>query len=172
MKDSEDKKIENADDKGVKKETEDLQAQLEAAKKEAEENLAGWQRAKADFLNSKKEQEKAMADYRRYVGEDMILALLPTVDSFDLAARHLPEELKDSDWAKGVMCIKGMFESFLRDAGVSEIRSVGEKFDPNLHEAVGEAESDKEEGTVIEEVQKGYNLGDKVIRVAKVKVAR
>jgi len=113
-----------------------------------------------------------MSDFRRYAKEDMILALLPTVDSFDLATKHLPEELKDSDWAKGIMCIKGMFENFLRDAGVSEIKSVGEKFDPNLHEAVGETESEEEEGTVTEEIQKGYRLGDKVIRAAKVKVAK
>jgi len=171
MKDPECKKT-NTKKKNERKKIEELEAQLEVAKKEAEENLAGWQRAKADFLNFKKDQERAMSDFRRYAKEDMILALLPTVDSFDLATKHLPEELKDSDWAKGIMCIKGMFENFLRDAGVSEIKSVGEKFDPNLHEAVGETESEEEEGTVTEEIQKGYRLGDKVIRAAKVKVAK
>ncbi len=177
MENSEDKKIEGRE-KAEEKERgggggpKGPEEALESAKKEAEENLAGWQRAKADFLNFKKDQEKAMADFKKYANEDMVLALLPTVDSFELATRHLPEDLKDSDWVKGIMCIKGMFENFLRDAGVVEIKAVGEKFDPRLHEAVADAESEEEEGTVVEEIQRGYEMGGKVIRAAKVKVAR
>ncbi|MFA7169701.1 MAG: nucleotide exchange factor GrpE [Candidatus Paceibacterota bacterium] len=146
--------------------------QLVEVQKTAEENLAGWQRAKADFLNYKKDQEKMLSDFRKYANADIITSLLPTVDSFDLAVKHLPEELKDSDWVKGIICIKGMFENFLRDAGVSEIKSTGEEFDPNLFEAVAEEESDEKENTVIEEVQKGYKIGERVIRPAKVKVAK
>lgn len=177
MENSEDKKLEDEQTRtdkgeGTGGEIAELRARLAEMEKAAEENLAGWQRAKADFLNFKKDQEKAMADFRRYAGEDMILSLLPTVDSFELAARHLPEELKDSDWAKGVLCIKGMFENFLREAGVVEIKALGEKFDPTMHEAVGEQESDREEGAVVEEVQKGYKMGGKVIRAAKVKIAK
>lgn len=149
-----------------------LESQLAAAERVAADNLAGWQRAKADFLNYKKEQEKMLADFRRYANEDIILSLLPTVDSFDLAAQHLPEELRNSDWAKGILCIKGMFENFLRDSGVIEIQTVGEKFDPQLSEAVGEEESDLPEDTVTAQLQKGYRMGEKVIRVAKVKVAK
>jgi molecular chaperone GrpE len=149
-----------------------LENKLAFTEKEVEENLAGWQRAKADFINYKRDQEKMLSELRKYANQDMIMALLPTVDSFDLATKHLPSELKDSDWAKGVMCIKGMFENFLRDAGVMPIAALGKKFDPNLFEAVGEEESDEQEDTVIEEIQKGYKMGDKVIRPAKVKVAK
>jgi molecular chaperone GrpE len=149
-----------------------LENKLASAEKESGDNLAGWQRAKADFVNYKRDQEKMLSDFRKYANQDMIMALLPTVDSFDLATKHLPSELKDSDWVKGIICIKGMFENFLRDAGVTPIAALGKKFDPNLFEAVGEEESDEEEDTVIEEIQKGYMIGDKIIRPAKVKVAK
>ncbi|MCK5491423.1 MAG: nucleotide exchange factor GrpE, partial [Candidatus Pacebacteria bacterium] len=77
-----------------------------------------------------------------------------------------------SDWAKGMVCIKSQFDNFLKEAGVEEIKAIGEKFDPNLFESVGEEESGEEEGTVIVEIQKGYNMAGKVIRPAKVKIAK
>jgi len=176
MENSKDKKNDHPEEAGKsqsgEREVTELEAQLIEAKKEAEENLAGWQRAKADFLNYKKDQEGRLDNLRKFANEDIIVSLLPTIDSFELATKHMPVELEDSDWVKGIICIKGMFENFLRDAGVFPIKAVGEKFDPNLFEAVGEIESDKPEDTVIEEVQKGYKMGDKVIRPAKVKIAR
>ncbi|MCK4592696.1 nucleotide exchange factor GrpE [Candidatus Parcubacteria bacterium] len=150
----------------------DLNKELEERKKQAEENLAGWQRAKADFVNYKKDQEKYLNEFRKYASEDMIVKLLPTIDSFQLAIDHLPKDLKNSDWAEGIICIKSQFDNFLKDVGVEEIKSVGEKFDPNLFESVGEEESDQEEGIIISEIQKGYKIYEKVIRPAKVKVAK
>lgn len=157
---------------GVSADVGSLQAEISRLEEQSAENLAGWQRTKADFLNYKKDQERVIAELRKYANEDIVLALLPTVDSFELATRHLPDDLKDSDWVKGILCIKGMFENFLRDAGVTEIRALGEKFDPNLFEAVGEIEMEGDPDTVGEEVQKGYRMGDKVIRPAKVRVVR
>lgn len=148
------------------------ESELEEYKKQAEENLAGWQRAKADFLNYKKDQEKFLGEFRKYASEDLIIKLLPTIDSFNLAAEHLPPDLKNNDWAKGIICIKSQFDNFLKDAGVEEIKSIGEKFDPNLFESVGEEESDKEEGIIISEIQKGYKMFGKVIRAGKVKAAK
>lgn len=149
----------------------DLKQELEECKKQVEENLAGWQRAKADLVNYKKDQEKYLEEFRKYASEDMIIKLLPTIDSFELATKHLPKDLKDSDWAKGMICIKNQFDNFLKDVGVEEIKSVGEKFDPSLFESVGEEESDQEEGIIIAEIQKGYKMFGKVVRVGKVKVA-
>ncbi len=146
--------------------------EVENYKKQAEENLLGWQRAQADMVNYKKEQEKNLIEFRKYANEDMIMNLLPTVDSFALATNYLPEDLKDSDWVKGILCIQGQFDGFLKEAGVEEIKSVGEKFDPNLFESVGEEESDKEDGTVTVELQKGYKMSGKVIRPAKVRIAK
>ena len=149
----------------------DSKQKLAEYKKQSEENLAGWQRAKADFVNYKKDQEKYLEEFRKYASEDIIVKLLPTIDNFELAIKHLPEDLKNSDWAKGMICIKGQFDSFLKEVGVEEIKAVGEKFDPSLFESVGEKESDEEEGTVIAEVQKGYRMCGKVIRVGKVIIA-
>jgi len=150
----------------------EIKKELKEYKKQAEENLVGWQRAKADFVNYKKDQEKYLNEFRKYANEDVIVKLLPTIDSFELAVQHLPKELKDTDWAKGIICIKNQFDNFLKDVGVEEIKSVGEKFNPNLFESVGEEESDQEEGTIIAEVQKGYKMFGKVVRVGKVKVAK
>ena len=148
----------------------DTRQELEKSKKQSEENLAGWQRAKADFVNYKKDQEKYLDEFRKYASEDVIIKLLPTIDNFELAVKHLPEDLKNSDWAKGIICIKNQFDNFLKEVGVEEIKSVGEKFNPNLFESVGEEESDQEEGIIISEMQKGYKMFGKVIRVGKVKV--
>lgn len=150
----------------------DIKEKIANLEKEVQDNLAGWQRTKADFLNYKRDQEKVFADFKSFANEDIVLKLLPTVDSFELATKHLPEELKSSDWAKGIMCIKGLFENFLKEVGVNEIRALGEKFDPNLFEAVAEEESEEDEGVVIEEIQKGYRLGERLIRPGKVKISK
>ncbi len=173
-KEKEDKQSQELEDKENKKEKDlkECSEEIEKYKKQAEENLNGWKRAKADFINYKKDQEKWMEEFRKYANEDIITRLLPIIDGFHLATEHLPEDLKNSDWAKGVMCVKGQLESFLKEVGVEEIKSIGEKFDPNLFESVGEEESDKEEGVVISEVQKGYRMFGKVIRAGKVKVAK
>ncbi len=148
------------------------ESELEKCKKQAEENLAGWRRAKADFLNYKKDQEKFLGEFRKYANEDVIIKLLPTIDSFNLAIEHLPENLKNNDWARGIICIKSQFDNFLKDVGVEEIKSVGEKFDPALFESVGEEELGEEEGIIIAEVQKGYKMFGKVIGAGKVKVGK
>lgn len=149
----------------------DSKQELENYKEQSEENLAGWQRAKADFVNYKKDQEKYLEEFRKYANEDTIVKLLPTIDNFELAIKHLPENLEKTDWVKGMVCIKGQFDNFLKEIGVEEIKAVGEKFDPSLFESVGEKESSKEEGTIITEVQKGYKMKGKTIRVGKVMVA-
>lgn len=146
--------------------------EIEKYKKQAEENLNGWKRAKADFINYKKDRERWMEEFRKYANEDIITRLLRIVDGFHLAIEHLPEDLKNSDWAKGILCIKGQVESFLKEIGVEEIKSIGEKFDPNLFESVGEEESGGEDGIVVSEIQKGYKMFGKVIRAGKVRVAK
>ncbi len=150
----------------------DPKQELKEYQKQAEENLAGWQRAKADFVNYKKDQEKYLDEFRKYASEDVIIKLLPTIDNFELAVKHLPEDLKNSDWAKGIICIKNQFDNFLKEVGVEEIKSVGEKFDPSLFESVGEEESDQKEGIIISEIQKGYKMFGKMVRVGKVKVTK
>jgi molecular chaperone GrpE len=103
----------------------------------------------------------------------MVLKFLPVLDNIYLAEKEITEELKDHKWTKGVMNIKSQIVEFLKSQGVEEIKAIGEKFDPNFHEAVEEvAVEGKESGIIIEEAQKGYKMGGRVIRPARVKIAK
>lgn len=146
--------------------------ELEIAKREAAENLAGWQRSKADFLNYKKQQESFVSEVRKAAAEDCWLELLPVVDNFALATKHLPCDLQNSEWVRGVLHIQTMLEKLLADNGVEPIMALGKKFDPEIAEAVAETWGEEPAGEVTEEVQRGYLLRGKVLRAAKVKVAK
>jgi len=149
-----------------------LEEELEKVKKKAEEYLNNWKRAQADFINYKRRQNELFDELANSAMRELILEILPIYDTFSVAVGHIPDNLKGSEWVGGIVQIKTQLESFLRKKGVEEIKSVGEKFNPEIHEAVEMVKSDKPEGEIIEEIQKGYKLDGKVIRVAKVKVAR
>jgi len=150
---------------------EELKKQLENCQREKKEYLAGWQRARADFLNYKKEEKERMESIIKYGREDLILEILPILDSFEKAEKSLSEDFKNNEYIKGFLQIKNQLKEFLRKEGVEEIHCLNEKFDPNYHEAVEMIKrKDKESGIVVEELQKGYKLHGKVIRPAKVKV--
>ncbi len=152
---------------------------LEKCQKEKEGYLAGWQRARADFLNYKKEEMERISGLVGYSQAEMILRILPILDNFDKAEKetskvlneHSCPELKDA--VQGFLQIKTQIQDFLKSLGIEAIKSKGEKFDPNFHEAVETIKTkDKESGKIIEEIQKGYKLHNKVIRPAKVKVTK
>lgn len=149
----------------------EIKGELEECREEAGEYLTGWKREKADFVNYKKQREREMAEFREFASEDLIVRLLPVVDNFDLAAKHLPKELETSDWAQGIMHIKNQLESFLKESGLEEIKSVGEKFNPEYHEVAGKEKSDEEEDVIVEEARRGYLMGERVVRVARVVVS-
>lgn len=151
----------------------ELKKKLEECQKQKDEYLAGWQRARADFLNYKKEEMERIGQFLKYANEDLILKILPILDNIYIAEKKIPEELKDSQWIQGFLKIKNQFENFLKEQGIEEIKSLGEKFDPNFQEVVEEVETkDKESGIIIEEIQKGYKLRGKIVRPAKVKVVK
>ena len=153
--------------------TPDLKKKLEECQKKKDEYLAGWQRARADFLNYEKEEMERIKEILKYGNENLILKILPILDNFYLIEKKLPENLKNDENLKGVLQIKTQFQDFLKNQGIEEIKTIGEKFDPNFQEVVQEIEkADCESGTVIEETQKGYILNGKVLRPAKVKVAK
>jgi len=157
----------------LKKEIEELKKKLEEAEKLKNEYLAGWQRARADFLNYKKEELERLGEMVKYAGETLILKILPILDNFEIAEKKLPEDLKNNENVKGILQIKNQILNFLKEQGVEEIKSVGERFDPNFHEVVEEVEmKDKEPGTIVEEIQKGYKINGRLLRPAKVKVAK
>ena len=135
-----------------------------------EEYLNGWKRERADFLNYKKEEMERIGQLVKYANEEIILKILPILDNFYLAEKHLPENPKFAD---GFAQIKNQLCDFLQKEGIEPIEVLGKPFDPNTMEAVGEAEAEGgDEGTIVEEVQRGYTMHGKLIRPAKVRVTK
>jgi len=164
---------EKKEEKSKEPAIEDLKKQIEELEKQKSEYLAGWQRERADFLNYKKEEMERIGQLIDYAKEELILEILPLMDNFDVTEKKLPENLKKDDNIKGLLQIKIQFQNFLKSLGVEEIKSIGEKFDPRLHEVVEEVGTkDKEPGTIIEEIQKGYKSNGRLLRPARVKVAK
>lgn len=148
-------------------------SELELTKKKMDEYLDGWKRAKADYINLKRENEKKQVEIIQFANAALILELLPIYDNLKLALNHLPDDRKDmKEWVKGMEQIKKQFAALLKNLSIEEIKTVGEKFDPELHEAVGrEKVEGTESETIIEEIKGGYKLYEKVLEPAKVKVA-
>lgn len=152
---------------------EGLKKQLEEVETKKTEYLAGWQRARADFINYKHDELERIKILIDYANEEMIFKFLPLLDNLELAEKNLPENLKDNEYVKGLLQIKAQFEGFLETQGVRPLETLSKKFDPNLHEVVAEVEDKaKEPGTVIEEVQKGYLIGDRLLRPTRVKIVK
>jgi len=145
-----------------------LKEELKRVEAERREYLDGWQRAKADLANYKRDEGKRFEEFARFANADLIADIVHVLDSFDLALRHeVPKEVE-----RGIVLIRSQLEDALRKRGLEVIHAKGEQFDPSLHESVGEVESKEPEGTVVEELQKGYRLAGKVIRPARVKVSK
>jgi molecular chaperone GrpE len=147
---------------------------IKKIKLERQEYLEGWQRSQADFQNYIKQKNNEMEVFRKFAADNMILRILPVFDNFAAAYQSVPDNLNDDQWTKGITQILNQFEEVLRESGVKEINaSPGNKFDPALHESLGEMESDDvETGSIAQLLQRGYMLHDKVIRPAKVKIAK
>ena len=136
---------------------------IEIIKKQADEYLNGWKRAKADYLNLKKEMEAQDKEIREWLSKIFLLPILDIMDSFDRAG------ILDA----GIEGIKKQFENFLKAQGVEAMEVIGEKFDPLMHEAVESVDlpaEGGESGRIIEEVRRGYLVNGEVLRPAKVKV--
>jgi len=151
-------------------EIEVLQAKLEEAQAKAAENLDGWQRSQAEFINYKNRvQRDREMDYLAMKG-DIIKRMLPVLDDLERSLAHRPE---DSAWASGMELIARKFQGILESEGVKRIEATGQPFDPNFHEAISSEPSEEvESGHVIEVVQNGYKLRERVIRPAMVRVAQ
>lgn len=161
---NQDQDIEAADTEDI----EALQQALAEEKDKAEANLAGWQRAQADFMNYKRRSEQEKRDICQFANADLLCCVLPVLDDLERAFAHLPEGMEDTEWADGIKLIARKLRSNLEAQGLSPIEAVGKPFDPNFHEAMRQDRG--EEGIVIEEVERGYILHDRVIRPSKVVV--
>jgi molecular chaperone GrpE len=150
-----------------------LQQELEEQKAKAAEYLDGWQRARAEFANYKKRIEKEQEDMIKSANGAFIVKLLPVMDDFERAFQTLPLDLMGMTWLEGIALIQRKLQVLLEQEGVTVIESEGQMFDPTLHQAVTHEESEEhEEGQIMGEVQKGYKMGDKVLRPSLVRVAR
>lgn len=135
--------------------------------KEVKEYLDALKRLKAEFENYQKRIEKEKEDFRKYAAKDLILKLLEIKDNFERALG----DAKEDDFTKGMRLILKKFEDVLEKEGVKMVKAVGEKFDPYKHEAIAHEVSEVED-LILEEMEKGYQLFEKVIRPSKVKVSK
>jgi len=144
---------------------------LERCLKEKEEYLNGWKRAKADFINYKKEESERIKDFMDMAKIDLILKLLPILDNLERAEKYISKEDENNKVIKGFIQIKKQIEDFLKRENVEEIKVLGEEFNPATTEVVGEInDPSKKSGIVAEVVQKGYKFKNRIIRPAKAKV--
>ena len=134
----------------------------------AEQYFKNWQRTAADFANYKRRVEQERSVTARFVSEALVINLLPVFDDLDRAVANVDEGLSGTAWVQGVVGIHRKFSNLLQAMGVEEVPAAGEKFDPALHEAISNQPG--EEGKVLVVAQKGYRLGEKVIRPAMVVV--
>lgn len=147
--------------------------ELDTCRQQAQEYLAGWQRAQADYQNLQKETAKRISDSVKYGTEALLMQLLPTVDHFKYAFKGIPADERESSWLKGIEHIQTNLMKVLEEHGIEVIKTVGEVFNPELHEAIEEVEVDGGvSGQIAEEVATGFCLNGKVIQCAKVKVIK
>lgn len=154
--------IENTDDKAVS-ETEDLQTQLNVANDK-------YLRLFAEFDNYKRRTSKERIDLFKSAGKDIVIALLPALDDFERAIKAIPENDEGDGIKEGIMLVQNKLKAILQQQGLKEMNSISEVFDADLHEAITSipAPVDEMKGKILDELEKGYYLNDKVIRFAKV----
>lgn len=128
------------------------------------------QRERADVINVRRQHEDQLANLKDLLKANVVRDLLPVIDNFERALKHVPKDLENNDYVKGVQGIVKQFEDTLTQMGVQRIKTVGEVFDPVVHEAVSMEDGDGVIEIVCEELQSGYQLGEQVIRHAMVKV--
>ena len=157
----------------LKKTLKKLRADLREVKKEKEEYLLGWQKERAEFANYRKDEDKRKDTLRELTREKILARFLNVLDSFDMAfANREAWEKVEENWRKGVEYIYSQMNAVFEEYGVKEIGEVGEPFDHNIHHSIGTVPTDKQEldHTVASVIQKGYKLGSRVLRPARVNV--
>ncbi len=165
--------VKNQEEKEKQPSVEELQKQVEEFKSKADEYLDQWRRTAADFSNYRKLVAKEKEDLTQTANAVLLASLLPILDDFERAFKSIPDHLEKLTWVEGIALIYRKLQAVMEQAGVKPIEAEGKQFDPRLHEAITHEEMEGyEDGQVIEEVQKGYMLGDRVLRPSMVRVAK
>lgn len=141
-----------------------------ALQQQVDELTEALQRERADAINLRRRYEAQIASLQTLAKASVVRDLLPVIDNFERALKHVPQDLENNDYVKGIQAIVKQFEKTLEQLGVQRIKTVGEPFNPHLHEAVSMEEGDGEREIVSEELQSGYTLNDEVLRHAVVRV--
>ncbi len=147
-----------------------LRQMLEDEREKAQSYMQNWQRAAADYQNFKRRVEEERSETARFANAALIINLLPMIDDLERALQNVDPALAGLTWVDGIRLIHRKFQAVLEMAGIQEIDAAGQEFDPTFHEAVAQAPG--EENKVISVVQKGYKLGDRVVRPAMVVVGQ
>ena len=137
-------------------------------KKRAEDYLANWQRSQADFSNYKRRMEQERGDLIRYSGAQVLGSLLSVVDDMERALANIPPQMLTMTWVEGIAIIYKKLVGSLETHGVTEIETSGKEFDPHLHQAISQVTGP--EGIIVTELQKGYQMHDRILRPSLVQV--
>jgi molecular chaperone GrpE len=168
------KKIDQAQKEATEKDqkTEPKQSELEQTKQKLEGMTEMAKRTMADLQNLRRRQEEEKGMWIKMANAELIGALLPVLDNLNRALKHLPQEAKENEnlkkWSEGIQMSINQGTAIFEEAGLTPIISIGQPFNPDLHEALLQGPGEKD--VVIEELEKGYKIGNRVIRHAKVKV--
>jgi molecular chaperone GrpE len=150
-----------------------LKKELEQSRAETHEYLDGWQRSRAEFANYKKRIERDQAQIHQVTAGNIIKRYLEILDDLDRALKHKPQDEEGASWAAGIELIFHKFLSILEAEGIAVMETDGKYFDPNLHEAISQADvAGYESGQIVEVIHKGYMIGERVLRPALVRVAK
>jgi molecular chaperone GrpE len=149
---------------------ESLKQAITEEKEKAEKYLANWQLAEADFRNYKKREDEEKKDLINWANSTLVCDILPVLDAFDRAFKGVTPKDKGLSWVTGFRQIQRMLLDVLNKHGLTEVKCVGDTFDPSLHEAVAQQEG--VEGLVVDEVRKGYKLKDRLLRAPQVVVGK
>jgi molecular chaperone GrpE len=144
------------------------QMQTDEKDEKIDELTAQLARAMADLQNFKRRSEEEKAGFVKWANAEMLKTILPILDNLDRSVTHLPEELKGNEWTKGMLQIHEDLIKTFENLGLKKIKTVGEKLNPSVHEAMLAGPGEKD--VILEEFEPGYTLQDEVIKVAKVKV--
>jgi len=157
-----------------KSKTDKLQEEITELNAQLAESKDKFLRLFAEFDNYKKRTLKEKIDYMKTASAESILAMLPVLDDFDRAKKSADDDSSDEYFTEGVAMIYNKIFNVLKNQGLEAMTSTGEEFDPEIHEAITEipAPSDDMKGKIIDTVEKGYTLKDKIIRHAKVVVGK
>lgn len=147
-------------------------AQLTKVEQQAAEYLDGWKRAKADYLNLRRQSEKEKLEMVQFAQAAAVLQFLPIYTHMKLSLKHIPEDQENQEWVKGVRHIQKQFEDVLKGMGLEPIPTIGQLFDPNKHFAVHKVKHEgAAPGIILEELKPGWMMDDKIIEPAQVTVA-